>query len=247
MPLTLASFAGGGQQGGPFTTIVSAAQNVANGNSLVVGGRWIATGCTDNAGNTYIPLGHLVGNPTSNLGEGHSFFYCNNCIGNAALVCTIALASTSFGLDTYTYIGAWNIAGGPLVPSQYSMSVGSGTVMTFVPYPTPYPNSITCLLGGSTANLNTCTVNAPLTQDGGSSLGGQQIAAASHVIYTNQQQQSAQPLVSTTSVNGTWQIGGPVFGTPPAALPTKKRVERFGPATFTGRQYSYDIALERLV
>lgn len=247
MPLSVASFGGGGQQGGPFATVVSAAQNVASGNSIVVGCRWIATACNDNAGNSYTSLGHLIGNPTSNLGEGFHYFYCNNCIGNSALVVTVTLASTSLALDTYTAIAAWNIAGGPLVLQQYQISVGSGTIMTYQALPTPYPNSITCLMGMSTANLNTETVNAPLVQDGGTSLGGQQICGAAHAIYTNQQQQSAQPLVSTTSVNGTWQIGGPVFGTPPAPLPTKKRIARFGSALFTGREYSYDIALERVV
>lgn len=245
--LSLASFAGGGQQGGPFATIVSAAQNVANGNSLVVGSRWLSTACTDNAGNTYIPLGHLTGNPTSNAGEGMDYWYCNNVIGNAALVTTITLnANHAVSLDTYTFIAVWNVAGGPLILSQYSISTGSGTVMTYVPYPTIYQNSITCLTGGSTANLNTNTVNAPLIQDGGSSLGGQQIAGASHVIYSSNQQ-SNQPLVSTTSVNGTWQMGGPVFGSGPIPLPTKKRIERFGPALFTGREYAYYITLERLL
>lgn len=248
MPLSVASFGGGGQQGGPFTTVVSAAQNVANGNSIVVGLRWSATTCTDNAGNAYTPIGHLIGNPTSNLGEGFFYFLCNNCIGNAALVCTATLVSTSSALDTYTAIAAWNIAGGPLILSQFSINVGTtGQTMTYLPYPTPYPNSITCLMGMSTANLNTCSVNSPLTQDGGTSLGGQQICGASHVIYTNQQQQSVQPLISTTSVSGNWQIGGPVFGTPPASLPTKKRIQRMGAGLFTGREFSYDIAIERMV
>jgi hypothetical protein len=243
--LSVASFGGGGQQGGPFATVVSAAQNVATGNSLVVASRWLSTACTDNAGNTYTPMGHLIGNPTSNAGEGFDFWYCNNCIGNSALVVTITLNSNhAVSLDTYTFIAVWNIAGGPLIPASYSINVGSGTVMTYNPYSSPYPNSITCLIGGSTANLNTNTVNAPLTQDGGSSLGGQQIAGASHVIYSSVQ--GTQPLVSTTSVNGNWQMGGPVFGAPPILLPTKKRIERFGPALFTGREYDYFITLEKV-
>lgn len=243
MPLSLTSFAGGSAPGGPFATEVSAAQNVVTGNSLVVGGRWIGTACTDNAGNTYTPIGHLAGNPVSTAGEGYTFFYCNNCIGNSALVVTITLAVTGSN-NNYVYMGVWNIAGGPLVLSQFSINTGSGTVMTYAPYPTPYQNSITCLLGSSTANFNTCSVTAPLIQDGGSSIAGQQLGEGAHVIYNNLQ---SQPLVSTTSVNGTWQFGGPVFGAAPAPLPTKKRVERFGAAFFTGREYSYDIALERIV
>jgi hypothetical protein len=246
MPLSLASFGGGGQQGGPFATVVSAAQNVANGNSIVVGGRWISTACTDNAGNTYIPLGHLIGNPTSNAGEGFDFWYCNNCIGNSALVVTLTLNSNhAVSLDTYTSIAVWNIAGGPLTLQQYSINVGSGTTTTYTPYPTQYPNSITCLLMASTTNLTTYSVTAPLVQDGGTSLGGQQIQGAGHAIY-NSPLQSAQPLVSTNGVNGTWEMGGPVFGAPPAPLPTKKRIERFGPALFTGREYDYFITLEKV-
>jgi len=247
MPLTLASFAGGGQQNGPFATVVSAAQNVASGNSIVVGGRWLTTACTDNAGNTYIPLGHLIGNPVSNAGEGFDYWYCNNCIGNAALVVTLTFNSNhAQSLDTYTSIAVWNISGGPLILDQYLMSTGnSGSVMTYGPFAPRYPNSIICLTAIATSNLATFTSNAPLTQDGGTSLGGVQIAAASHLISSTIA--GAQPLVMNATVSGTWEIGGPIFGAGPVPLPTKKRVERFGAAQFTGREYAYYITLERLL
>lgn len=245
MAISLVNFSGGSQQGGPFTTVASAAQNVASGNSLVVGMRWFAQSCTDNVGNKYIPLPHMIGLPLSNLGEGYQFFYCNNCIGNSALVATGTLVSTSLALDTYTAIGVWNIAGGPLILDQYSISSGSsGTTMTYAGAITKFDNTITCLLGGSTANLNTCSVNAPLVQDGGTSIAGQQILAASHAIFTTKQ--TALSLVSTTSASGNWNIGGPTFGLGPQILTPKKRLQRMGPATYPGREYDYFITLERL-
>ena len=247
MAISLVNFSGGGQQNGPFSTVVSPAQNVASGNTLVVGGRWIAQGCTDNAGNTYLPLGHLVGNPTSNLGEGYFFFWCPNCVGNSALQVTAALVPTSQALDTYTEIAVWNIASSsPLVLDQYLVGTGnSGTTMTYGPFSTRYPNTIACLIGGSTANLNTTSVSAPLIQDGGTSLGGQQIAGAAHTIYTSMQ--SAQSLVMTTSVSGNWQIGGPIFGIA-NSTPIQKRRKSVAAAAplFTGRMYNYYITLERM-
>lgn len=244
MAISLVNFSGGSQQGGPFTTVASAAQAVANGNSLVVGLRWSAQAVNDNAGNTYFPLPHLIGNSVSNLGEGFHFFYCNNCVGNPALVVTATLVSTSVALDNYTAMGVWNIAGGPLTLDSYGIGTGSGTTMTYAARYTKFDNTIACVLGMSTTNLSTNTVNAPLVQDGGTSIAGQQICGASHAIFTTKQ--IDQNLVSTTSVNGTWQIGGPVFGIGPQILTPKKRVQRMGAALYTGRLYASYMTLERL-
>jgi hypothetical protein len=247
MAISLVNFSGGSQQGGPFSTVVSAAQNVANGNTLVAGFRWLANTVTDNAGNTWQALPHLPGVPVSNLGEGFQFFWCNNCVGNSALVVTANLVSTSQAIDAYNAIGVWNIAGGPLVLDQYLIGTGtSGTTMTYGPFSTRYPNTIACLLGMSTSNLNTETVSAPLIQDGGTSIAGQQIAGAAHTIYTTMQ--SSQSLVMTTSVNGNWQIGGPVFGATQQIPPRYKHKAAIAaaPPMFTGRMYDYFITLEKL-
>lgn len=246
MSISLVNFSSESVQGGPQTTITSAAQNIANGNSIVVGFRWSATSVTDNAGNTYVPLPHLVGTPLSNLGEGYQFWYCNNCIGNAALQVTATLVSTSQALDTYTYMGVWNIAGGPLVLDQYLINGGSsGTTMTYGPFSTRYQNTIACLLFGSTANLNTCSVNSPLVQDGGSSLQGQQIGSAGHTIYTSMQN-SGQTLVATTSVNGNWEIGGPIFGVANPILWKRRKLSALSGGLPAVRKFSYWITLERL-
>jgi len=245
MAISLVNFSGGSQQGGPFTTVVSAAQSVANGNSLVVGLRWSAQAVNDNAGNTYFPLPHLIGNPISNLGEGFQFFYCNNCVGNPALVVTATLVSTSVALDTYTAMGVWNVAGGPLTLDQYGVSTGSGTVMTYATSITKFDNTIACVLGMSTTNLSTNSVTAPLVQDGGTSIASQQICGASHAIFTTKQ--TGLSLVSTSSVNGTWQIGGPIFGIA-NSTPIQKKRKSAGATSplFTGRLYASYITLERL-
>ncbi len=247
MAISLVNFSGGSQQGGPYTTVVSAAQNVANGNTLVAGFRWLATSVTDNAGNTWQPLPRLPGVPVSNLGEGFQFYWCNNCVGNSGLVVTANLVPTSQAIDTYTAMGVWNIAGGPLVLDQYLIGTGNScTTMTYGPFSTRYQNTIACLLGMSTTNLNTESVNAPLIQDGGTSIAGQQIAGAAHTIYTAMQ--SSQSLVMTTSVNGTWQIGGPIFGLANSTPIQKKRKSvAAAPPAFTGRMYNYYITLERML
>ncbi len=246
MSLSLVNFSGGSQQGGPFSTVVSAAQSVAGGNSLVVGLRWSAQEVHDNAGNTYQPLPHLIGNSLTNLGEGFQFFFCNNCVGNSALVVTATLVSTSVALDTYTAMGVWNISGGPLILDSYGISTGSGTVMTYAAPYTKYDNTIACILGMSTANLSTNSVTAPLVQDGGTSIAGQQICGASHAIFTVKQLN--QNLVSTSSVNGTWQIGGPIFGVTAQIPPVRRRRAAIAaaPPMFTGRMYDYFITLEKL-
>jgi hypothetical protein len=245
MAISLVNFSGGGQTAGPFTTVVSAGQSVANGNTIVVGIRWSAQSVTDNAGNSYVALPHLPGSGGA-TGEGLQFFYCNNCVGNPSLVVTATLVSSSLAADTYTGICVWNISGGPLTLDQYFINTGgSGSTMTYTPVNTSYQNSIVCLIGMSTAALTTYTVNAPLVQDGGTSIAGLQIMGASHVIYTTMQ--SAQSLVST-GTNGSWQIGGPIFGiarTSPSS-PIQKKRKSVGAALFTGREYNYYITLERL-
>ncbi len=245
MAISLVNFAGGGQQGGPYTTTVSPAQNVTSGNSIIVGIRWSAAFFTDNAGNTYTPLPHLVGNPVSNLGEGFQFAYCNNVVGNPNLQVTATMVPTSQALDTYTAIAVWQIAGGTLILDSNLIATGSGSTQTFS-NTTRYPNSITCLMDIGTSNLANYGANSPLTLDGGTSLGGQQICGASHIINTTLQ--SAQSLSMTTSISGTWQLGGPTFGLVPQIPPRYKHKAAIAaaPPMFTGRMYAYYITLERL-
>lgn len=247
MALALVNFSGGGQNNGPFTTVVSPAQNVTSGNSLVVGIRWIATSVTDNAGNVYQPLPRLPGNP-SNLGEGFHFWYANNVKGNASLQVTATFVSTSQALDTFTSIAVWQISGGPLVFDKQIILVAgsSGTVATTTPFATLYPNSIVCLMDIDTSGLSTYSVSAPLTQDGGSSLGGNQTCGAAHVIYTSQQ--SGATLTMTNSNSGIWQIGGPIFGTGPYVPITYRKRASIAAAQpmFTGRLFDFFITLEKL-
>jgi hypothetical protein len=246
MAISLVNFSSGAQQGGPFTTITSVAQNVSSGNTLVAAIRWIATNFTDNAGNRWNLLPALPGNPLSNLGEGLQFAYCNNCVGNSALQVTATFVSTSQALDTYNSIAVWQIGGGPLTIDSYSISSAStGSTQTYTQQYTKYPNTITCLFDIATSNLATYGVNSPLTQDGGTSLQGQQISSASHVINTALQPNTSYSM--TSSINGSWEIAGLTLGLANSTPSWRKRKSAGATSPlFTGRLYASYITLERL-
>src|SRR6266699_109341 len=246
MAISFVNFSGGGVQNGPFTTVVSSAQNVSSGNSLVIGLRWGTTSISDNAGNTYRNLTKLLW-PNGNLGEGNQWFLCNNCVGNSNLQVTGNLVPTSQALDTYTTIGVWQFSGGTLVYDQgiIGNSGSSSTTQTVTVNP-HYQQSVVCLID-MINNLSTYSASGGLTLDGGSSVNGQQIAGASHQIFNNGFQ--SQTFTMTSGTSAAWQLAGPVFGVVPRTPPPIRNRRASAAATsplFTGRLYASYITLERL-
>lgn len=205
---SLVNFSAGGSQNGPFATATSAAQNITAGNSIVVAMRWGASAVTDTAGNTYTQLAFLPGNPGS--GDGCQFWYANNVKGNAANVVTATLPAGS--LDTFTYIAVWQIAGGPLIfDAQFgNVQTAANANMVSSAIVTAYANEIAFVIGQSYTSLRTYTPGTGWTQDGGSSLAGNQIASAEHRITT----QSGTSATMTDSGSDPYQMFACAFITP---------------------------------
>jgi len=240
MSISFVNFSGGGQPAGPFTSATTAAQSVASGNSLVVGSRYPAASISDTAGNTYRPLGFTAWN-FGGTNDGFQWYVCNNCVGKSNLQVTITLSGT--GSDTYTAVGAWQFSGGPLVFDQMAIGQsGSNSNTQSVVVNPHYVQGTICLMTIVNA-LTTFGVNAPLIQDGGTSIAGNSIAGAEHAIFSSGFTQ--QTLSTTSGSSAAWFIGGPVFQSTPQ-IPTlyKRRIQEA--ALFTGREFDYFITLEKL-
>lgn len=205
---SLVNFSAGGQQNGPFTTVTSAAQNITAGNSIVVAMRWGASAVTDTAGNIYIPLPFLQGEGTAT--DGCQFWYVNNCKGNAANVVTATLTSGS--TNTFTYIAVWQIAGGTLIFDTQigTIQPSANTLMFSNSFNTYMANEIVLVAGQSYTALATYTPGTGWTQDGGSSLAGNQIASAEHKILTSAQAGMYASMVDSGST--AYQIFACCFG-----------------------------------
>lgn len=204
---TQITWAGGGQNGGPFATVSTSAFNLVAGNSVVVAMRWGATAVNDTAGNTYTSLPFQAGNTTFTASEGLQFFYCNNAIGNANNVVTATLAS---GANIYTFISAWQISGGSLSVDKQVVGTGSsGTTLTTPSFNTAGFKSCVFAIGVDVTGFDTYSGAGGATFDGNMG-SASTVAGANHKFYISGVQTGVTQSMTDT-VSAQWYIVAAVF------------------------------------
>jgi hypothetical protein len=206
MALTVVNFSSGGTNGGPFTTVASAAQNITAGNSIVVAVRAGmvsgATGVTDTAGNTYTYLSVM----STGAGDFWQYWYCNNCLGNSSNVVTAGLPASS----NYTVIAAWQITGGPLTLDTQVSGIGSsGATLTTSSFSTAQANEIALVIGLNTTTLTTFGAAGGATLDSSSIASG--TAGAEHLIYSSVQ--TGVTANMTQGLTNNWELFAAIFTT----------------------------------
>lgn len=243
MSIALVNFSSGGAAGGPQASVSSAAQNITQGNSMIVAVRWggSAVQLSDTAGNKFLAGPSLFGQSTAD--ETWRFWYLNSCIGNASNVVTATLQS---GItNTFTTIFVWQISGGPLTPDfQFGnfSGAGSNSAYSSSPFNTRFINEIVLTVGVSTTTANTQTASGGYTMDGNTANNG---IGGAHKIFTTPQ----NGLTASFTQGGStpWEIYTAGFG---VGLPIPKRNKLAAEAAttpmFTGRLYDYVITLEKL-
>jgi hypothetical protein len=119
--------------------------------------------------------------------------------------------------NNYPIVAVFPLSGTP-GPSGTVQPVAS-TSMVSNAFSTAFANEIVLVVGGSYGSTATYTPGAGWTQDGGTSLNAQSIAAAQHRIFTTLQTGITSPMTdSTNTVYHMFALGLGTNGTPPVLV-----------------------------
>jgi hypothetical protein len=196
MALSVPTKSGGGTASLFAGSISAAAQNVTAGNLLVVAvsiyGTYLdsSINCidaiTDTAGNKYTLIPDSVQFPYATGDVGIAFYYCTNCLGNAANV----IKAHFNHVVQYTTIYAWQIAGADTVNPFDSVgknaAASPGSTFNTNAFSTANADTVICLMGAQVGASANGGASSGFTLDD-HSITPAQTSVATHGIFSSVQ------------------------------------------------------------